>query len=390
MKLFTKDIDEKLFKQYLQGSNLESQNVVAKIFNPYGMGTWYLLNSDPDDPDYLYVISDLNEIEIGSVSRNELESVKVQPFGLGLERDLYFESINAKELFDGLLRGEQFGMGGKVKQRKDTVEFEDEVDFIEDNQLIEVDDEVIEDTIDRTVIPNNYAGKTPAQVWNGWLMAQRKHFITDHMSRFLHEDDIEELWEHYKGDFDQLPERGKEEIERHVMQGQYAKGGSVDASLPENKIVAFHIGSGGRFNNSGHKSFLGFHLISDYKDELYPSFENLPALAKKFTPAKFEKLQYILERENYSDLRKIGVSKKELGDACWNDSNGSFIITDADMQSGIGTIDIDGEYDTTYTKYLEDCDLQELELIRDHEGYCRGYDDAEEYILAQIEEIEGY
>jgi hypothetical protein len=101
-------------------------------------------------------------------------------------------------------------------------------------------------------------------------------------------------------------------------------------------------------------------------------------------------LQYILERENYSDLRKIGVSKKELGDACWNDSNGSFIITDADMQSGIGTSDIDGEYDTTYTKYLEDCDLQELELIRDHEGYCRGYDAVEEYILAQIEEIEGY
>jgi hypothetical protein len=51
MKLFTKDIDKKLFAQYSMGNNLEAQQVVAKIFNPYGRGVWYLLNSDPNDPD---------------------------------------------------------------------------------------------------------------------------------------------------------------------------------------------------------------------------------------------------------------------------------------------------------------------------------------------------
>ena len=74
-------------------------------------------------------------------------------------------------------------------------------------------------------IPNNYEGKTAAQVWDSWSVEQRKHFIKDHMANILHEKDVEDLWEHYKGDFSKLPERGREEIEKHVMEGQYAKGG---------------------------------------------------------------------------------------------------------------------------------------------------------------------
>jgi hypothetical protein len=112
MKLFTKEIDKKLFQQYPYGSDLASQQVVAKIFNPYGRGTWYLLNSDPADPDYLWAIVDLFEVEIGSVSRTELESIKVKPFGLGLERDLYFSPVNAKELYEGLQSGKRYANGG--------------------------------------------------------------------------------------------------------------------------------------------------------------------------------------------------------------------------------------------------------------------------------------
>lgn len=114
MKLFTKEIDNKLFDQYQKGSDLENQKVVAKIFNPYGRGTWYLLNSDPQDPDYIWAIVDLFEVEMGSVSRSELESIKVPPFGLGLERDLSFTPINAYELYMGLLNGKQYAEGGSV------------------------------------------------------------------------------------------------------------------------------------------------------------------------------------------------------------------------------------------------------------------------------------
>lgn len=112
MKLFTKEIDKKLFEQYSKGNDLENQMVVAKIFNPYGRGTWYLLNSDPEDPDYVWAIVNLFEVETGSISRNELESIKVPPFRLGLERDLSWTPKPAMEVLKGLQDGKYFAKGG--------------------------------------------------------------------------------------------------------------------------------------------------------------------------------------------------------------------------------------------------------------------------------------
>jgi len=132
MKLFTKEIDSKLFEQYKMGSDLENQKVVAKIFNPYGRGTWYLLNSDPQDPDYIWAIVDFFEVEMGSVSRSELQGIKVPPFGLGLERDMSFTPINAKELFQGLLNGEHYKDGG-IMLDKDFNAIEAEYGENEDN-----------------------------------------------------------------------------------------------------------------------------------------------------------------------------------------------------------------------------------------------------------------
>lgn len=122
MRLFTKDIDKKLFAQFEQGSDLENQMVVAKIFNPYGRGQWYIINSDENDPDYMWAIVDLFEVEAGSVSRSELESIKVPPFRLPLERDMYFTPINAAELYRGLLAGKRYAEGGEISieaQNKD-------------------------------------------------------------------------------------------------------------------------------------------------------------------------------------------------------------------------------------------------------------------------------
>jgi hypothetical protein len=119
MKLLTKDIDAKLFAQYSKGSDLANQMVVAKIFNPYGRGTWYLLNSDPEDPDYIWAIVNLFEAEVGSVSRSELESIKVPPFRLGLERDLSFHPVNASELLKGLYEGKHYAKGGAIDESGD-------------------------------------------------------------------------------------------------------------------------------------------------------------------------------------------------------------------------------------------------------------------------------
>jgi hypothetical protein len=115
MKLFTAQIDNKLFAQYPKGNDLKNQMVVAKIFNPYGKGVWYLINSDPDDPEYIWAIVDLHDIEVGSVNRSDLDNIKVPPFRLGLERDLYFTPMNAETLYQNLLGGKKYAEGGETE-----------------------------------------------------------------------------------------------------------------------------------------------------------------------------------------------------------------------------------------------------------------------------------
>ena len=118
MKLFNKTIDRQLFNQYALGSDLSKQEVVAKIFNPVANGTWYILNSDPQDPDYLWAIVDLGYgAEVGSVSRSELENYRGR-FGLGFERDLSFDPVNALELYNGLRQGKYYADGGLITEEK--------------------------------------------------------------------------------------------------------------------------------------------------------------------------------------------------------------------------------------------------------------------------------
>ena len=102
MKLFTKVIEAKAQSQYPHGADMQKQGIVAKFFNPSGAGTWWLMNQDPNDPDYLWGVVDLFEVEVGSFSKSELENY-VWVFCFGIDRDLYFEEVNEKELFERLM-----------------------------------------------------------------------------------------------------------------------------------------------------------------------------------------------------------------------------------------------------------------------------------------------
>ena len=104
MMLMTKAISAKAQKQFPEGSNM-TQMVVAKFFDACGSWTWYLMNQDPEDPDYLWGIVKGFEIETGSFSLSELSSVK-GALGIGIERDLYFDPKPAKEIWDRLNNGE--------------------------------------------------------------------------------------------------------------------------------------------------------------------------------------------------------------------------------------------------------------------------------------------
>ena len=64
---------------------------VVKLFNPCGAGTWLVTELDPEDESIAFGLADLGTPEIGSFSLEELKAFK-GPFGLGIERDLYFEA----------------------------------------------------------------------------------------------------------------------------------------------------------------------------------------------------------------------------------------------------------------------------------------------------------
>lgn len=105
MKLFTREIIEKLVAQYPKAGDMEQQDVICKIFNPYGIGTWYCINMAPDE-DYIWCIASVYEVEVGSVLRSELESITFAEHGMQLERDLYFKPVNAQQAYERLRAGE--------------------------------------------------------------------------------------------------------------------------------------------------------------------------------------------------------------------------------------------------------------------------------------------
>ena len=90
MKLFTKAQRDKLIKNHGENENAEKtteHKVVVKLFNPVGIGTWYLTELNPYT-NVAFGLADLHEKEIGYVDIAELENLKL-PMGLKIERDRY-------------------------------------------------------------------------------------------------------------------------------------------------------------------------------------------------------------------------------------------------------------------------------------------------------------
>jgi hypothetical protein len=104
MKLMTQEITTLAQQQYCLGSDMD-QLIVAKFFDHQGSWSWYLMNQDPEDPDYLWGIVRGFEIEMGSFSLSELSEYRGK-LGLGIERDIGFRPMAAKELWEKLNRGQ--------------------------------------------------------------------------------------------------------------------------------------------------------------------------------------------------------------------------------------------------------------------------------------------
>jgi hypothetical protein len=121
MKLMTKEI-EALFKKIGRQEGNSDPTVVAHFFNPSGPGDWwatelyYVIRKEQPGGEIEFieveasktnekiegVVVDINFYgyvsihgdfcdEWGYFSLSELQSVKCPPFGMGIERDLYFD-----------------------------------------------------------------------------------------------------------------------------------------------------------------------------------------------------------------------------------------------------------------------------------------------------------
>lgn len=88
MQLLTKALQDRFAEVGSQG-HLDDPLIIAKFFNPCGRGTWYATEYNPEDKIFFGYVTGLGFDEWGCFSLVEMESVKL-PFGLGIERDLYF------------------------------------------------------------------------------------------------------------------------------------------------------------------------------------------------------------------------------------------------------------------------------------------------------------
>lgn len=102
MKLITAAIAKK-FAKFPLGSqeNLGTEaEVLVKYFNPSGIGTWYVTEAQlmPDGDYRLFGLVDLHEKGFSYFTLSELQALKCPPYGLGIERDLWFEDKKIKDV----------------------------------------------------------------------------------------------------------------------------------------------------------------------------------------------------------------------------------------------------------------------------------------------------
>lgn len=103
MMLITKEIARKLPALNSQdGADPSWIKVPLKLFNPTGIGTWYITEYDPET-EMAFGYCDLGSPELGYVSIKELREFKGR-LGIGIERDAWW---NPNTTLEQVMNGER-------------------------------------------------------------------------------------------------------------------------------------------------------------------------------------------------------------------------------------------------------------------------------------------
>ena len=94
MELITKELEQELAKHPLYSNEdkpLIEQEIIVKYFNPYGVGTWLIVEGqEQEDGDYLlFGLCYLTEWELGYITLKQLEEIRDNKQLMSVERDLY-------------------------------------------------------------------------------------------------------------------------------------------------------------------------------------------------------------------------------------------------------------------------------------------------------------
>ena len=107
MKMITKAIEKAMDKTplYSQDGKGKDAKVLFKVFNPYGSGTWYVLEAGAVRPDgdreiYVLTVDSYYGPEYGYMMLSDLTNARFGKYGLPFERDLYFKGTVADALVD--------------------------------------------------------------------------------------------------------------------------------------------------------------------------------------------------------------------------------------------------------------------------------------------------
>lgn len=129
-------------------------------------------------------------------------------------------------------------------------------------------------------------------------------------------------------------------------------------------ILAFHIGRGGKFNNAGYLSYIGQKDISYFTDNLFLKFENEDDVLSQIEGK--ENLEQLFEKcrdeDDFTEFEKrTGL---DLGEKVYFKNTGNTVgLSELECMTGIGRIDIDGEYETYYTGYSDYLNIKEAKSV---------------------------
>lgn len=84
------------------------------------------------------------------------------------------------------------------------------------------------------LIVNQYKDKEKSNIWASWNKKQREHFILDHVGEIENISPIG-IRDYADNDYKELPKEIKSVYEKHIQEGQYAKGGKIKRKYNKRK-----------------------------------------------------------------------------------------------------------------------------------------------------------